>query len=60
MIAQTWSEHCKHKILNAEVLYRRRKRNGYPRPSKSTSGERPRRRAGRKTTSVPSSTTTRG
>ncbi len=21
MIAQTWSEHCKHKILNAEVLY---------------------------------------
>jgi len=21
MIAQTWSEHCKHKILNAEVVY---------------------------------------
>ena len=21
MIAQTWSEHCKHKILNAEIIY---------------------------------------
>jgi len=23
MIAQTWSEHCKHKIFNAEIEYSR-------------------------------------
>ena len=28
MIAQTWSEHCKHKIFNATIRYRENGRGG--------------------------------
>ena len=30
MIAQTWSEHCKHKIFAASILYREREGDGGP------------------------------
>ncbi len=30
ILAQTWSEHCKHKIFNAEIDYTEEKHEGYP------------------------------